>query len=76
MPAFQRLVDDVLDQRPVDHGQHFLGHGLGRGQEAGAETGDREYSFADFHRGQSFQASGFKTTAFRRLRYSKADNIG
>ena len=45
-----RLVDHVLDQRPVDHRQHFLGHGLGGGQEPGAEAGDRENGFADrFH---------------------------
>ena len=45
-----RLVDDVLDQRPVDHRQHLLRHGLGGGQEAGAEPGDRENGFADrFH---------------------------
>ncbi len=25
------LVDDVLDHRPVDDGQHLLGHGLGGG---------------------------------------------
>ena len=42
-----RLVDHVLDQRPVDHRQHFLRHGLGRRQEAGAEAGDRENGFAD-----------------------------
>ena len=42
-----RLVHDVLDQRPVDHGQHFLRHGLGGGQEAGAETGDGKDGFAD-----------------------------
>ena len=47
-----RLVDDVLDQRPVDDRQHFLRHGLGGGQEAGAEPGDRENGFADrFHGG-------------------------
>ena len=34
-----RLVHHVLDQRPVDHRQHLLGHGLGGGQEAGAEPG-------------------------------------
>ena len=32
----------VLDQRFVHHGQHLLGLRLGGGQEAGAETGDRE----------------------------------
>ena len=42
-----RLVDHVLDQRPVDHGQHLLRHRLGGGKEAGAETGDRKHSLAD-----------------------------
>ena len=42
-----RLVDDVLDQRPVDDRQHFLRHGLGRGQEPGAEAGDGKNGFAD-----------------------------
>ena len=42
-----RLVDDMLDQRPVDHRQHFLRHGLGRRQEPGAETGDGKYGFTD-----------------------------
>ena len=45
-----RLVDHMLDQRPVDDRQHLLRHGLGGGQEAGAEAGDRENGFADgFH---------------------------
>ena len=45
-----RLVDHMLDDRPVDHRQHFLGHGLGGRQEAGSEAGDREYRFANrFH---------------------------
>ena len=45
-----RLVDDMLDQRPVDHRQHLLRHGLGGGQEAGAEAGDGEDGFANwFH---------------------------
>ena len=42
-----RLVDDVLDHRPVDDGQHLLGHGLGGGKEARAEPGDGEDGFAD-----------------------------
>ena len=37
-----RLIDRILDQRPVDDRQHFLGHGLGGGQETGSESGDRE----------------------------------
>ena len=45
-----RFVDDVLDQRPVDDGEHFLRHRLGGGQEAGAQTGDGENRFTDrFH---------------------------
>ena len=43
------LIDHILDQRLVDDGQHFLRHRLGGGQDAGAETGDREDGFADFH---------------------------
>ena len=42
-----RLVDDVLQDRPVDHRQHLLRHAFGGGQEAGAETGDRQDGFAD-----------------------------
>ena len=42
------LVDDVLDQRPVDHRQHLLGHGFGGRQEPGAEAGDGKDSFADW----------------------------
>ena len=46
-----RLVDHVLDDRPVDDGQHLLRHGLGGGQEAGAEAGDGQDGLADgFHR--------------------------
>ena len=37
-----RLVNDMLDDRPVDHRQHFLGHGLGGRQEAGSEPSDRK----------------------------------
>ena len=47
--GFLGLVDHILDQRLVDDGQHFLRHRLGGGQDAGAETGDREDGFADFH---------------------------
>ena len=45
-----RLVDDVLDQRPVDDRQHLLRHGLGGRQEPGAKPGDGKDGFAnDFH---------------------------
>ena len=50
----ERLIDHILDERPVDDRQHLLRHGLGRGQEARAETGDREDGLADFlHRTHS-----------------------
>jgi hypothetical protein len=42
-----RLVHHMLDERPVDHGQHLLGHRLGRRQETGAEPGHGEHGFAD-----------------------------
>ena len=42
-----RLVDDMLDQRPVDHRQHFLRHGFGGRQEPGTEAGDGENGFTD-----------------------------
>src|SRR5690606_17144135 len=42
-----RLVDDMLDHRPIDDGQHLLRHGLGRGKKAGAEAGHRENRLAD-----------------------------
>ena len=42
-----RLVDDVLDQRPVDHRQHLLRHRLGGGKEARAEPGDGKHGLAD-----------------------------
>ena len=42
-----RLVDDMLNDRTVDDGQHLLGHRLGRGQEAGAEPCHGEHGLAD-----------------------------
>ena len=53
--GFLGLVDHVLDQGLVDDGQHLLRHRLGGGQDAGAETGDGEDGFADFH--GSFEVS-------------------
>ena len=44
------LIDDVLNQRPVDHRQHLLWHGFGRRQEAGPEPGDGKHGFTNkFH---------------------------
>ena len=42
-----RLVNHDLDQRTVNHRQHFLGHGLGGGEEPGAKTGDWKNGFAN-----------------------------
>ena len=42
-----RLVDHVLDQRTVNHRQHFFGHGLGRREEARAEPCHGEHCFTD-----------------------------
>lgn len=36
------LAHDVLDRGAVDDGEHFLGHGLRDGQEAGSATGRRD----------------------------------
>src|SRR5579883_217711 len=47
--GFPGLVEHILDQRLVDDGEHLLGHRLGGGQHAGAETGDGKDGFADFH---------------------------
>ncbi len=53
-----RLVDDMLDQRPVDDRQHLFGHGLGGGQEPGAEPGNGEDGFADEFHGLSCGGRG------------------
>ena len=42
-----RLVDHMLDQRPVDDRQHLLRHRLGGGQEAGAKPGHGKHGLAD-----------------------------
>src|SRR5262245_63752739 len=41
------LVDDVLNERPVDDGQHLLRHGLAGWQEPGSKPGHREYGLTD-----------------------------
>ncbi len=40
------FVDGVLDQRTIQHRQHFLGDDLRRRQEARAETGNRKDDLA------------------------------
>ena len=48
--GFAGLIDDILDDRSVDDGQHLLRDGLGGGKEARAEAGDRENCLAySFH---------------------------
>ncbi len=42
------LVYDILDNRPVDDRQHFLGNGLGCGKKARTEPRDRENCLAYF----------------------------
>ncbi len=46
-PGLARLIDGKLDDRPVDDGQHLLGHGLGGRQEPGAKTGHGKDGFLD-----------------------------
>ena len=38
------LIHRVLDQRPIHDRQHFLGDGLGGGQESSPKAGNRKYS--------------------------------
>ena len=47
---FPRLIDGKLDDRAIDDGQHFLGHGFGRGQKTGAKpaTGKTAFLIAVF----------------------------
>ena len=55
--SLARLVDHVLDQRPVNHRQHLLRHGLGGGQESGAQPGNWKDRFANGCHG-SFASDG------------------
>jgi len=41
------LLEGILNDRFVHHGQHFFGHGLGGGQHPGAEPGNRKHGFAN-----------------------------
>ena len=42
-----RLVDHMLDDRPVDDRQHLFRHGLGCGKKARAQSGDGKHGFPD-----------------------------
>jgi hypothetical protein len=45
-----RLVDDILDHRTVDDGQHLLRHRLRRRQKPGTQPCHRKYCLADSFR--------------------------
>src|SRR5688572_1755590 len=48
---FPRFIDSQLDDRTVNNGQHFLGHGLGGGQKTGAKPSNRKHGLLNcgFH---------------------------
>ena len=52
-PCGDRLLDDVLNGRPIDDGQHLLGDRLGRGKEAGSETSRRDHGLSHGGHGRS-----------------------
>src|SRR5687767_14134337 len=53
-PGLARFLDGILDERPVNDRQHFLGDRLGGRKETSAKTGNREDGLADgLHSGRS-----------------------
>lgn len=40
------LIDDMLNERPIDHRQHLFGHSLGDREKSRTEASDRENCFA------------------------------
>src|SRR5699024_2939225 len=44
--GIHRFVHRILDQRTIQHRQHFLGHRLGGRQKTRAQTGHGENNFA------------------------------
>ena len=57
--GFPRLVDDILDDGPVDDREHLLRNGLGGRKKPRAETGHRENCLAN-----SFHAVDYPLTLF------------
>jgi hypothetical protein len=43
--GFPRLIHDMLNEGPIDDGQHLLGHGLGGRQESCTQPGYRKHGF-------------------------------
>ena len=56
-----QLLDHVLDDRAAADRQHFLGLGLGGGQQARAETGDGNDGDVDGHDGERRAGEASKT---------------
>jgi len=48
------LLEGVLDDGFVHHGQHFLGHGLGGRQHSGAKASDGKHGFANHEESPNF----------------------
>jgi hypothetical protein len=46
-PGFASLIHRILNERPVDDGQHLFGHGFCGGQKSGSEAGDRKHGSLD-----------------------------
>jgi hypothetical protein len=54
-PGGAGFLDDVRQDRPVEHVQHVLRRGLGGGQDARPETGDRKHGLAHARRSRRHQ---------------------
>jgi hypothetical protein len=66
-PRGDRLFHRVLDDGPVDQGDHLLGDGLGRGQEASSEAGRRQDGLSDAHGDRVSPVAGSAGAARRRV---------
>src|SRR5690606_723702 len=63
-PRLACLIDHILDDRPVDDREHFLGNRLRGWQEACAEAGNRKDGLSDFlHLSESRISGGMEREA-------------
>ena len=62
IPEADRLLDRVLDDRPVDERQHLLGDGLGRRQESGPEARGGQDGLSDAHGDERVLRGGGQST--------------